>query len=74
MDIKNKLEEIVKKITSDKDLLSKFQKDPASAVKEVTGIDIPDEQLKSVVTAVKAKMGSDAIGGILGGLMGKKDN
>ncbi len=68
MDIKAKVEEIVKKIMADKDILAKFQKDPVSVVEELVGIDLPNDQLEPVVDAVKAKITADKIGDVLGGL------
>ena len=38
-EIKKKIEEIIKKITSDKDFAKKFKKDPISAVEDVLGVD-----------------------------------
>lgn len=72
MDIKAKIEEVVKKVTSDKDLADKFQKDPAKTIEELIGMDIPEEQVNQVVGMVKAKITADNVGGIIGGLMGKK--
>ena len=75
MDIKAKVGEIVEKLKSDKDLQAKFTKDPAGCIKDLTGLDIPQEQLDSVISAVKAKMNLDSLSGIassIGGLFGKK--
>ncbi|MBQ8540628.1 MAG: hypothetical protein IJ435_04035 [Clostridia bacterium] len=70
MDIKAKVEEIVKKIMADKDILEKFKKDPVSVVEELVGIDLPNDQLEPLVEAVKAKITVDKIGDVLGGLGG----
>jgi len=75
MDIKEKIGEIVDKLKSDKDLQTKFTKDPLGCIKDLTGLDIPQEQLDSVVSAVKAKLSLDSLSGIassIGGLFGKK--
>lgn len=69
-ELKEKLEEIVEKIKNDKGIASKFQKDPISTVEELIGIDLPNEQLESLVDAVKAKINMDKIGSALGGLKG----
>ncbi|NLT14952.1 MAG: hypothetical protein GXY05_11480 [Clostridiales bacterium] len=66
MDIKGKIEEIVKKVKSDKDFASKFKSDPVKAVESVIGIDLPDDQIKSVIEGVKAKVSLDQAGGLLG--------
>ena len=75
MDIKEKIEELVKKITSDKNLLKKFEKDPIKVVEDLIGIDLPNDMLEKVVEGVKAKISLDKVGdalGALGGLFGKK--
>ena len=72
MDIKAKIDEIVEKIKSDKKIGEKFQKDPIKVIEELIGIDLPDDQIKNIVDAVKAKINLDNIGGMLGGLFGKK--
>lgn len=79
MDIKAKIEELVEKIKSDKALQAKFKEDPVSAVEELLGADLPNDQIEKIVDGVKAKISVDDIsdklgdiGGKLGGLFGKK--
>ena len=75
MDIKAKIEEVVKKLTSDKDLLEKFEKNPVSVIEELVGIDLPDDQVNQLIDGIKAKLKLDKLGGALGGLgglLGKK--
>lgn len=72
MDIKAKIEELVQKIKGDKDLMSKFQKDPISTVEGLLGVDLPNDQIEKLVEGIKAKIDLDKIGGMLGGLFGKK--
>ena len=59
MDIKAKIEEIVKKITSDKTLLTQFKTDPVKVVEKLIGVDLPDDKVKSIVEGVKAKINVD---------------
>lgn len=66
--IKDKIEDVVDKIKSDKRLAAKFQEDPISTVEEILGIDLPNEQLEGIVDAVKAKLSMDKLGDALGGL------
>jgi hypothetical protein len=68
--LKDKIEEIVEKIKSDKNIAADFQKDPISVVEQLIGIDLPNDQLQSVVDAVKARIDLDKIGDLLGGLGG----
>lgn len=46
MDIKAKIEEIVEKIKNDKQIMAKFEKDPAAVIEELIGVDL---DRKSVV-------------------------
>lgn len=73
MDIKAKIEEIVEKVKSDKDFANKFQSEPIKAVEGVIGVDLPDDQIQSVVDGVKAKIDLGGIADKIGGLFGKKD-
>lgn len=59
MDIKAKIEVIVKKITSDKNLLSEFKSNPVKVVEKLIGIDLPDDKINSIVDGVKAKISVD---------------
>ena len=72
MDIKAKIEQIVEKVKNDKTLMARFQKEPIKVVEELIGVDLPDDQIEKVVDAVKAKIDLDKIGGMLGGLFGRK--
>ena len=67
-DVKEKVEEIVQKLQKDPVLLKSFQADPVKALEKLTGIDLPDDQLKPLITGIKAKLAASEIGGALGGL------
>lgn len=68
MDIKGKIEEIVTKVKNDKDFAAKFQSNPIQAVESIIGVDLPDDQIKSVVDGVKAKISVDKAGDALGSI------
>ena len=68
MDIKAMIEKAVKKLMSDKDLLAKFEKNPASVIEELIGVDLPDELVNQVIDGIKAKIKLAQLGGVLGGL------
>ena len=70
--IKDKVDGIVDKIKSDKTLMTRFKSEPVKVVEELIGIDLPDDQIEKLVEAVKAKINLDKVGGLLGGLFGKK--
>ena len=62
MDIKKTIEDVVEKLKKDEGLKKQFLSDPAGALKKLTGIDIPTDQLDSVVAGVKAKLTADSVG------------
>ena len=68
MDIKAKIEEIVKKLLSDKKLMEKFDRNPASVIEELVGVDLPDQQVNQLVEGIKAKIKLDQVGDVLGGI------
>lgn len=68
MDIKAKGEELFKKITSDKDILTKFTKNPVKTVEDLLGVDLPDEQIKQLVSGIKAKIDLKKIGDMVDGV------
>lgn len=73
MDIKKKIEELVKKITEDKTLLTKFKKDPVKTVEGLLNVDLDDDLVEKIVAGVKAKIDLDKIDDLLDGLKGKVD-
>ena len=75
VDIKEKIEQIVKKLLSDKNLMQKFENNPAAVIEEYVGVDLPDDLVNKVIEGVKAKINLEKVGdalGALGGLFGKK--
>lgn len=72
MDIKKKIEEIVDKVKNDPEFMKSFQKDPVKSIESVVGVDLPDDQIQSIVSGVKAKISLDKAGDIIGGILGKK--
>ena len=65
-DLKEKIEEIICKIKGDENLLNNFKENPIKTVEDLIGVDLPDEQINNVVTAVKAKINLDEGKNILG--------
>ncbi len=75
IDIKAKIEELINKIKGDKEIGTKFQKEPTKTVEELIGVDLPEDQIKTIVEGVKAKINLDKLGSVgekLGGLFGGK--
>ena len=70
MDIKEKIEAVVKKLLSDKDLMEKFNKNPAKVVEELLGVDLPDDLVNQIIEGIKARINLDKVGDALKGLGG----
>ena len=68
MDIKAKIDEIVTKVKSDKDIAKKFKENPVKLVEEIAGVDLPDGAIDKIVDGVKAKVSLDGVKSKLGGL------
>lgn len=68
MDIKEKISEIVEKVTKDEDLIKKFKKDPEKTIESIAGIDLPDGAVDKIVDGVKAKISVDSVSDALGSL------
>ena len=65
IDVKAKINEVVEKVTKDKDLKEKFQKDPIKTVEGIIGVDLPDDAMQKVVEGVKGKISLDKLSGAL---------
>ena len=75
MEIKEKIEQVAKKLLSDKNLMQKFEKNPVKVIEELLGVDLPDDLVNSIIDGVKAKINLEKVGdalGALSGLFGKK--
>ena len=67
-DVKAKIDELVGKLQKDPAMLKSFQDDPIKTVEKLTGIDLPDDQLKPLVAGIKAKLTAGDLGSKLEGL------
>ena len=68
MDIKEQIEKAVASITKDNDLMEKFKKDPAGALKGILGDKLPDGALDKIVAGVKAKISADKLSDVAEGI------
>ena len=68
MDIKATIEKAVRKLLSDKDLMAKFERNPASVIEELIGVDLPDDAVNQIIEGIKAKLTLDKVGSALEGL------
>ena len=61
-DLRGKVDDAFKKLQSDPALMKKFQSDPIKAVESLLNIDLPDEQLKPLVSAIQTKLSASDLG------------
>jgi len=71
MDLKDKIEEIVKKIKNDKNFEKEFKKNPVKAVENIIGVDLPDDKIMQIVNGIKAKISADDVKDKIGDIIGK---
>lgn len=63
------IDQVVEKLTGNKNTVAQFKKDPMGTVKKILGnIDLDNEVLEKIVTAVKGKINLDELAGKAGGL------
>lgn len=70
--LKEKIEEVVAKVKNDPNFEERFKKKPVKALEEVIGIDLPDDKINEMVTAIQTKIKLDD-SGILGKIKGLFD-
>ena len=68
VDVKAKIEELTAKLQKDPNFLKSFQKDPVKTLEDLTGVNLPDEQLQPLVTGIKATLAASGLGDKLDGL------
>lgn len=66
MDISKKINDIVKKVQTDKSFSAKFKSDPVKAIESVLGVNLPDDQVKALLAGVNTKLAAGKAGGIAG--------
>ena len=63
------IDQVVEKLTGNKNAVAQFKKDPMGTVKQILGnIDLDNDVLEKIVSAVKGKINLDEIAGKFGGL------
>ena len=70
MDIQKIITEVLNKLTNDKALKNKFLKEPVKIIEQLTGLDLPDDQIDAVIKGIKAKLDIDDVADKAKGLMG----
>lgn len=68
--IEGLVQDVAKKLLSNKDLMSAFQSDPVTLVTKTLGINLEGEQLAELIQSVTKVIASREAGGILNTLKG----
>ena len=68
MDIKEKIEQAVKKLMDNPALLKKFDKEPVKVIEELVGMDLPDALVDQLIDGIKVKLAATKVGNALEGL------
>ena len=68
LDIKEKIDEIVKKIQNDPEMLKNFKEEPVKTIEKLVGVDLPEDKLQPIISGVSAKLALSGIGDKLSGL------
>lgn len=55
INLKEVVGKIIEIIQDDDKFEAKFEKNPAKAIEEIIGVDLPDDQVNKIVAAVKAR-------------------
>ena len=61
MDIKEKIEEVVKRIMAEPDIKEQFEKEPVKVIEKMIGMDLPDDIVEKIIEGVKAKLTIDTL-------------
>lgn len=67
-DVKEMIEEVIKKVKENPGFIDEFKADPMKAIKDIAGGDIPDGVSEALVAGVKAKLEAGELGDMLGKL------
>lgn len=68
MDIRMKIEEIVSKVRNDPDFARSFQNNPAQAVRNAAGNDLPQDRIDEVVKGVQGMLSGEIKEDLVGGI------
>lgn len=70
MNIKELVEDVLKKVNKDKALVEDFKKNPLETIKSLVDVDLSKDQLKQIAEGVKAKLSLDHAKDLLGQTQG----
>ena len=72
-EIKEKIAEVVEKLTKSSSLKEQFEKEPVKVIENLLGVDLPDDMVEKIIDGVKAKLTVDNISKAANALKGLFD-
>ncbi len=70
IDLEALVNQVIEKLTGNKNAIASFKKDPIAAVKKIlANVDLDNDLLEKIVAAVKGKIDLDELAGKAGGIM-----
>ena len=72
-EIKEKIAEVVEKLTKSNSLKEQFEKEPVKVIENLLGVDLPDDVVEKIIDGVKAKLTVDNISKAANALKGLFD-
>ena len=70
MDIQKIINEVLEKLQANKNLKQDFMTNPVKVLEDLTGLDLPDDQINAIIDGIKAKLNLDDISAKAGGVLG----
>lgn len=68
LDIKEKIDEIVRKIQENPETLGSFKEEPVKTIEKLVGVDLPEDKIQPIISGVSAKLALSDVGDKLSGL------
>lgn len=72
LDIKEIAGKLIELVQEDENILEKLEGDPAGTISELFNVELPEQQINSILKAVKAKVNLEDLDELLGGDLGDK--
>lgn len=67
--ILEKVNEVVEKLKADDKLRAQFMKEPVKTLEQILGVDLPDDVIEKIVSAVKANLTASDVSSLVGAAM-----
>lgn len=67
LDIKEKIDEIVKQIQNNPEMLKSFKEEPVKTIEKLVGVDLPEDKIQPILSGVSAKLALSDVGDKLSG-------